>query len=261
MYRLTIQNGRRRGRRLNIRSKRALVGSGADCGVRVADMDLAERHAELFETETGVYLRRMEAGNRTAINGVEVEHAVLHDGDSIAIGAAVFKFQSLGTPRGGGRRRGDFIQFITMAAVLALLLAEIGLLFGWTIYLTLESDRSAKPEESREEMMLTDGPAPPPAEEAPAIDPPTEAEAEAAAEEPPPAEEASAVEPQTEADNAAAEEEIDEEQPEENGDAEADPLFEEDEEADAPEEEIGDSPAIMEEQPEENGDADSDAAI
>jgi hypothetical protein len=248
MYRLIIQNGRRRGRRLNIRSKRALVGSAEDCTVRVAEMDLAERHAELFETETGVYLRRLEAGNRTAINGVEVEHAVLHDGDSIAIGSASFKFQSPSDPRGCARRRGDFVQFITIAAVLALLLVEIGLLFGWTIYLTLERQKIVPAEEIRAEPALPAEPVPAEEEEAPAI-------------EPPPREEAPAIEPEPEAENAAAEEEIDEEQPEENGDAEADPLFEEVKEEDSAEEKIGDSPAIMEEQPEENGDAHGDAAI
>lgn len=142
MYRLILTNGKRKGRRLRIDGKKATIGSGDKCTVSIPDASLAAEQAELHQSETGVYLKKLDGS--VAINGEEIEQALLHDGDVFSVGALSFRFRASKSSQLYRRRRGDAIQFLTLAAVLAILLIEVLLLFGWTIYLNIEPSDTAQ---------------------------------------------------------------------------------------------------------------------
>lgn len=136
MYRLIFMNGKRRGRRLVFRNPRCTIGHDPRCTLCIEDAGLLGEHAVIESDADGIHLRRLAPEAGLKINDDEVEHAALHDGDAIEIGGAQLKFQAQRSmlTAGGGRRAGH-MQRLTLAAVLILLLIELAILFGWTLYL------------------------------------------------------------------------------------------------------------------------------
>jgi len=136
MYRLIFINGKCKGRRLVFRNNRSTIGSDPKCALSLDDAELLGEHAVIERDEHGIHLRRLAPEAAVAINGDEVEHAALHDGDIIGIGGTRLRFQAQQSMlQETGGRRGDHMQYLTLAAVIILLLLELAILIGWSLYL------------------------------------------------------------------------------------------------------------------------------
>jgi pSer/pThr/pTyr-binding forkhead associated (FHA) protein len=82
------------GRRVRLGEDPATLGRNADCTVTLADPRASRRHAEITATGDGFVVADLGSMNGTLVNGVPVKEHVLHDGDQIAIGATVMRFEA-----------------------------------------------------------------------------------------------------------------------------------------------------------------------
>jgi hypothetical protein len=82
------------GRRVRLGETATVVGRNADCTVTLSDPRASRRHAEIRATADGFLVVDLESMNGTKVNGVPVREHVLHDGDEIAVGATVMRFEA-----------------------------------------------------------------------------------------------------------------------------------------------------------------------
>jgi pSer/pThr/pTyr-binding forkhead associated (FHA) protein len=62
--------------------------------VPLADPRASRHHAEIRPTSDGFLIVDLDSMNGTKVNGVLVREHVLHDGDEIAVGATVMRFEA-----------------------------------------------------------------------------------------------------------------------------------------------------------------------
>ena len=82
------------GRRVRLGEAPTVLGRNSDCTVPLADPRASRRHAEIRATADGFLVVDLDSMNGTKINGVPVREHVLHDGDEIAVGATVMRFEA-----------------------------------------------------------------------------------------------------------------------------------------------------------------------
>jgi nucleotide-binding universal stress UspA family protein len=82
------------GRRVALGGSVTTLGRNADCSVTLADPRASRRHAEIRSTGDGFLLTDLSSMNGTVVNGETVHERVLHDGDEIAVGATVMRFEA-----------------------------------------------------------------------------------------------------------------------------------------------------------------------
>ena len=82
------------GRRVRLGEHPTVLGRNSDCTVPLADPRASRRHAEIRATADGFLVVDLDSMNGTKINGVPVREHVLHDGDEIAVGATVMRFEA-----------------------------------------------------------------------------------------------------------------------------------------------------------------------
>jgi hypothetical protein len=82
------------GRRVRLGEHPTLLGRNSDCTVPLADPRASRRHAEIRATGDGFLVVDLDSMNGTKVNGVPVREHVLHDGDEIAVGATVMRFEA-----------------------------------------------------------------------------------------------------------------------------------------------------------------------
>jgi nucleotide-binding universal stress UspA family protein len=82
------------GRRVALGGSVTTLGRNSDCTVKLADPRSSRRHAEIRSTGDGFLLTDLGSMNGTTVNGVSVREQVLHDGDEIAVGATVMRFEA-----------------------------------------------------------------------------------------------------------------------------------------------------------------------
>jgi Protein of unknown function (DUF3662)/FHA domain len=82
------------GRRVRLGEDPAVLGRNSDCTVTLADPRASRQHAEIRATADGFLVVDLGSMNGTLVNGVPVKEHVLHDGDEIAIGATVMRFEA-----------------------------------------------------------------------------------------------------------------------------------------------------------------------
>jgi nucleotide-binding universal stress UspA family protein len=82
------------GRRVALGGSVTTLGRNADCTVTLADPRSSRRHAEIRSTGDGFLLTDLGSMNGTNVNGVAVREHLLHDGDKIAVGATVMRFEA-----------------------------------------------------------------------------------------------------------------------------------------------------------------------
>lgn len=81
---------------------RIVLGSAADCTVRIDDEGMAE-HAWAIEGDgRRLLLRALDPGVRAELNGVQVRDAALHPGDQVAFGQVRFLIEAPGLLQRGG---------------------------------------------------------------------------------------------------------------------------------------------------------------
>jgi hypothetical protein len=75
------------------------IGRTQDCDLRISDMSVSRRHAELTRGEDGWLLSDLGSHNGTRINGWLVREPVpLRPGDTVQFGSALFVVQQAATP-------------------------------------------------------------------------------------------------------------------------------------------------------------------
>ena len=82
------------GRRVRLGEDATVLGRNADCTVTLADPRASRQHAEIRATADGFLVVDLGSMNGTLVNGVPVKEHVLHDGDEIAVGATVMRFEA-----------------------------------------------------------------------------------------------------------------------------------------------------------------------
>ena len=137
MYRLHIQGNGRNGRRLLVRQKHVVFGSGEGCGLRVASWDCPEaRLLEFAEEDGGVVLRRLAPGGTVKVDGEEVGGAFerrLRHGDEVEVGRVGIRYEEVIPPTEGALRpTAGILQVMTALAAGAVLVVEAAL-FAFTL--------------------------------------------------------------------------------------------------------------------------------
>jgi hypothetical protein len=83
------------GRRFGLGGTGATIGRGSDVTVRLNDSSVSRRHAEVRPSSDGGWvLTDVGSTNGTRVNGAAVRERRLTDGDTIAVGDAVLRFEA-----------------------------------------------------------------------------------------------------------------------------------------------------------------------
>lgn len=69
----------------------ALVGSAADCQIRLVDPSVSNYHCSLVHTAAGVWVVDLLGVGGVRVNGHEVAYAQVHEGDSLQVGHSVIR--------------------------------------------------------------------------------------------------------------------------------------------------------------------------
>lgn len=77
-------------------SGRTLIGSAADCDLRVEQQGVAARHAEIVEEAGGLQLQSLHGGAALRVNGEPVQRCRLASGDEIRIANCCWVLQAPG---------------------------------------------------------------------------------------------------------------------------------------------------------------------
>lgn len=80
------------GRRHEITSPRVVLGRSREADVRVADVNVSRRHAEVRQEGAGYWLVDLGSTNGVEVNGKRTERARLRDGDRILLGSTEIVF-------------------------------------------------------------------------------------------------------------------------------------------------------------------------
>jgi diguanylate cyclase (GGDEF)-like protein len=80
------------GRRHELHQGAVTIGRGTDCDVLLDRDAVSRRHARVEQTGEGWLLRDLDSTNGTYVNDAPIREHLLHDGDRVKIGNAIFKF-------------------------------------------------------------------------------------------------------------------------------------------------------------------------
>jgi len=80
------------GRTHDITTARVVLGRSRGCDVRVSDLNVSRRHAELRQEGTTYWIVDLGSMNGTLVNGRRVERERLRDGDRITLGESEIVF-------------------------------------------------------------------------------------------------------------------------------------------------------------------------
>jgi hypothetical protein len=80
------------GRTHEITTPRAVLGRSRECDVRISDLNVSRRHAELRREDATYWIVDLGSMNGTAVNGRRVEREQLSDGDRITLGESEVVF-------------------------------------------------------------------------------------------------------------------------------------------------------------------------
>ena len=141
MYRLVFQTGRYRGKRLLVRRRITVVGSGETCHLRLpAIQGLAPEHVRLETQGNALLATPLTPGIPVLRNGSPIEGEVrLAHGDVLSLGAVSFAYQSLLPPsRQSTARSRGLLQpatFLMLAAIFILQFAIMAFMVDWPRHL------------------------------------------------------------------------------------------------------------------------------
>ena len=90
---LTVSTRRREEFVYEIEGPETLIGRGPASHLRLPDERLSREHAVILFEEDRYVIEDLQSSNGTAVNGKRVRNATLEDGDEIAIGNSVLRFQ------------------------------------------------------------------------------------------------------------------------------------------------------------------------
>jgi hypothetical protein len=81
------------GKKQEITSPRVVLGRSRECDVRIADVNVSRRHAELLQEGATYWISDLGSTNGVVVNGREVERERLRDGDRITLGSTDIVFE------------------------------------------------------------------------------------------------------------------------------------------------------------------------
>lgn len=90
---LVVVEGKEEGRVIELEDGTTVVGRSKDADVCLLDIQISRHHIEVVSDEDGVFVRDLESGNGTLVNDEPIEEIDLADGDEIAIGDHVLRFE------------------------------------------------------------------------------------------------------------------------------------------------------------------------
>jgi hypothetical protein len=80
------------GKRRELATERAVLGRSRDCEVRVSDLNVSRKHAEIREQGDSWVLVDLGSTNGTLLNGRKIDREPLSDGDTITVGSTEIVF-------------------------------------------------------------------------------------------------------------------------------------------------------------------------
>ena len=80
------------GKRRELSTERAVLGRSRDCDVRVSDLNVSRRHAEIRGESDRWILVDLGSTNGTLLNGRKIDREPLSDGDTITVGSTEIVF-------------------------------------------------------------------------------------------------------------------------------------------------------------------------
>jgi len=80
------------GRRQEVTAPRVVLGRSRSCDIRVPDVNVSRRHAEVRQEGATYWIVDLDSMNGTVVNGRPVERERLRDGDTITLGATDIVF-------------------------------------------------------------------------------------------------------------------------------------------------------------------------
>jgi hypothetical protein len=83
------------GKRRELSSERVVLGRSRDCDLRVSDLNVSRRHAEIREQGDRWILVDLGSTNGTLLNGRKIDREQLSDGDTITVGSTEIVFGTL----------------------------------------------------------------------------------------------------------------------------------------------------------------------
>jgi pSer/pThr/pTyr-binding forkhead associated (FHA) protein len=90
--RLVVIGGPGRGREIELKSARLLLGRSEDADVVLSDDSLSKLHTLFLRTSHGHQIQDLESANGTWLNGVRTEIAELEPDDRIAVGEHLLQY-------------------------------------------------------------------------------------------------------------------------------------------------------------------------
>jgi FHA domain-containing protein len=81
------------GRKQEITAPRVVLGRSRECDVRIADVNISRRHAELRQEGATYWIKDLGSTNGVVVNGRQVERERLRDGDRITLGSTEIVFE------------------------------------------------------------------------------------------------------------------------------------------------------------------------
>mgnify|MGYP000545355611 FL=1 len=80
------------GRKHEVTSSRVVIGRSREADIRVADVNVSRRHAELRQEGAGYWIVDLGSTNGLEVNGKRTERARVRDGDRIVLGSTEIVF-------------------------------------------------------------------------------------------------------------------------------------------------------------------------
>jgi hypothetical protein len=80
------------GKKHEITSPRVVLGRSRACDIRVDDLNVSRRHAEIRQEGATYWILDLDSMNGTSLNGKQVERERLRDGDRIVVGSTEIVF-------------------------------------------------------------------------------------------------------------------------------------------------------------------------
>ena len=129
IYRLIVLSGARTGEHITIGTEPMVIGSGADCGLRFCDEELAPQHAVIEHRLGGVFVRDLASMAGVILNHRRVSEARLKHGDILELGRTSclvevsVRADVKNRPFMGSRRRRVAVWGVALAVIASTFLA------------------------------------------------------------------------------------------------------------------------------------------
>ncbi len=92
--RLEFTTGTHAGQVTALTQHVTVIGRGTDVDVRLTDLDVSRRHAEVRRDGEHTWLIDLGSSNGTTLNGRRIDRAALHDGDVARLGGTEIRYRS-----------------------------------------------------------------------------------------------------------------------------------------------------------------------